>query len=79
MREDAGRREEGEEATNLIAKLRVLESRAKADEKGIWDSMATFVKTTHELSSPQDFVQEWKSRPMDGQSDYCINHASNRH
>ncbi|KAI9672568.1 MAG: hypothetical protein M1831_000003 [Alyxoria varia] len=65
VRDDAGRREEGDEATSLIAKLRVLESRAKADGKGIWDSSASFIKTMYDLSSPQEFVQEWKSRPMD--------------
>ncbi|KAI9726905.1 MAG: hypothetical protein M1828_000253 [Chrysothrix sp. TS-e1954] len=65
LRDDAGKRDESEEATQHVEKLRVLESRAKADGKGLWDSSSGKIKTTYDLKNALDFSQRWKGKPLE--------------
>ena len=66
VREDAGRREESDEATSVIEKLRMLEAKARSDGKGVWDTEAPKIRTAYELDNAQQFTQEWKGKPIDG-------------
>lgn len=66
VREDAGRREESDEAATVIERLRMFESRAKADGKGLWNPEATRIETTYDLDNVQEFAKEWKGKPIDG-------------
>ena len=68
LREDAGKREESDEITSSIDKLRALEARAKADGKGMWDTNADKIQTSYELPNPQDFAQRMKGTPLQGWS-----------
>lgn len=66
LRDDAGRREESEENTALVEKLRALEAHAKADEKGLWDADIERINTSYELPSAQDFLDSHKGQELDG-------------
>lgn len=68
LREEAGSREENEELTSYIDKLRVLEARAKADTKGMWDMEAPKAQTSHDLPDPDSFVNQWRRSPLGGVS-----------
>lgn len=68
LREDAGRREESEDAQSLIEKYRALEARARADSKGIWNLDLTKVQSSYDLADPQAFVNKHKGKPLDGPS-----------
>jgi staphylococcal nuclease domain-containing protein 1 len=67
LRDDAGRRDEGEEVQQLVEKLKVLEARAKADSKGVWTESAQPLQTAYELSNPQDFVSKHKGKSLEGE------------
>lgn len=66
LRDEAGSRESTDEVTSYIDKLRALEARAKADNKGLWDAAAPKAQTSHELSDPSAFVEKWRGKPIDG-------------
>ena len=69
VRDDAGKRDESEEVTEFVEKLRVLESRAKADEKGLWDTSTPKVTTRYDLKNAEEFAQRWKGKPIEGTLD----------
>ena len=66
VRDDAGKRDESEEATSYVEKLRVLESRAKADGKGLWDSDLETIRTSYELPKANDFAHRCKGKAVEG-------------
>lgn len=66
LRDDAGKREENEDVTSYIDKLRVLEARAKADAKGLWDVDSPKIQTSYEVPNPKEFAEKWYRKPMDG-------------
>lgn len=66
LRDDVGKREEDEESTAAIERLKVAESRARADGKGLWDVGGDRIQTSYELSNPQDFAQRMKGKPLSG-------------
>lgn len=67
IRDEAGKREESEEVTSLIDRLRAYEAQAAADNRGLWDENAERIKTSYEIASVQAFFEEYKGRPMDGE------------
>ena len=68
VREDAGRRDDTEDAATIVERLRMLESRAKADGRGLWDSSSDKIHTQYELSPPdtQEFVKHYKGKEIEG-------------
>lgn len=74
LRDEAGAREENEDLKSYIDKLRALEARAKADNKGLWSSSAEKVSTSHELSDPAAFVEKWKGKQLPGM--YVFSHRT---
>jgi staphylococcal nuclease domain-containing protein 1 len=66
LRDDAGRKEESEEATRLLERLQVAEARAKADSKGLWAESGGKIDATYELSDPKAFVDKHKGKALDG-------------
>lgn len=66
LRDDAGRREESEENTALVEKLRALEAHAKADEKGLWDQESQRIETSYELGGADNFLDTYKGKELDG-------------
>ncbi|OCL14955.1 hypothetical protein AOQ84DRAFT_173650 [Glonium stellatum] len=65
IRDDAGRKDDSEEATAILEKLQVVEARAKADSKGLWAETSGKIESSYELSDPKAFVEEWKGKTMD--------------
>lgn len=67
LRDDAGRKEDSEEAGAILEKLQVLEARAKADSKGMWQESGGRINSTSELSDPKQFVDEHKGQDINGE------------
>jgi staphylococcal nuclease domain-containing protein 1 len=68
VREDAGKRDENEEVQQLAEKLQAAEAHARADSKGVWadDKKPGDIECAYELSDPKAFVEEHKSKPLEG-------------
>lgn len=65
LRDDAGKKEESAQGTELLERLQALEAHAKADEKGIWQRNMPRIDNAHELSDPKAFVESNKGKPID--------------
>jgi staphylococcal nuclease domain-containing protein 1 len=66
LRDDAGRKDDSDEAAHLLEKLQALEARARADSKGVWAETGGRINSASELSDPQQFVEENKGKEIDG-------------
>jgi staphylococcal nuclease domain-containing protein 1 len=66
LRDDAGRKEDSDEAASILEKLQALEARARADSKGLWQESSGKINSTSELSDPKSFVEEHKGEDIDG-------------
>ena len=65
IREDAGRKEESEEATTYLEKLKSLEAQARTSSKGVWAGKGGDIESTHEVSDPNALVSEYKDKKID--------------
>lgn len=65
LRDDAGKKEDTPHGTELLERLQALESRAKADDKGLWGKDSSKIENLNELSDPKAFVEQWKGQPID--------------
>ncbi|KAH7377752.1 hypothetical protein BKA66DRAFT_572063 [Pyrenochaeta sp. MPI-SDFR-AT-0127] len=65
LRDDAGRKEDSEEAAQLLERLQVVEARARADSKGVWAESGSRISASSELSDPQKFVEHNKGKDME--------------
>ena len=65
LRDDAGRKDESEEAKTLLEKLELEEAKAKADSNGLWASGSGKVDASYEVPDPKAFVEEWKGKSID--------------
>jgi len=72
LRDDAGRKDDSEEATAILEKLQMLEARARADSKGLWAESGGRIQSSYEVPDPKAFVEEWKGKPLDGEQSYLI-------
>ncbi|KAF1958053.1 hypothetical protein CC80DRAFT_443232 [Byssothecium circinans] len=66
LRDDAGRKDDSEEATALLEKLQVLEARAKADSKGLWQESGGRINSSNELPDAKQFVDDNKGKDING-------------
>ena len=66
IRDDAGRKDDSEEAAAILEKLQVVEARAKADSKGLWVETGGKIESSYELPDPKTFAEEWKGKAIDG-------------
>jgi staphylococcal nuclease domain-containing protein 1 len=68
VREDAGRKEESEEAAQRLERLRDLEADARSDGRGMWAVRGDgVIQLQNDLgASPADFVAQWKGKEIDG-------------
>ncbi|KAI1080155.1 hypothetical protein F5B20DRAFT_540997 [Whalleya microplaca] len=64
VREDAGRKEESEEALQRLDTLRSLETQAKNEGKGLWQGVGGIIEVQNDLSSIN--FNEWKGKQVDG-------------
>ena len=65
VREDAGRKEDDEDAVAYLEKLRSLESQAKASSKGVWATGGGKIDVSHEVPDPNALVEEYSGTKMD--------------
>lgn len=65
IREDAGRKEESEEATAYLEKLKNLEGQAKSSSKGVWASKGGNIESIYEVTDPNALVTEYKDKKID--------------
>ncbi|KAF2184034.1 hypothetical protein K469DRAFT_197392 [Zopfia rhizophila CBS 207.26] len=66
IRDDAGRKDDSDEAAATLEKLQVLEARAKADSKGVWQESGVRIDSNAELGDAGKFVEENKGKAIDG-------------
>ncbi|EFW16194.1 hypothetical protein D8B26_006099 [Coccidioides posadasii str. Silveira] len=64
VREDAGRRDESEDTALLLDKLRELESRARAESRGVWGQGGN-IEVSYEVSDPKALVDGMKGSMID--------------
>lgn len=65
VRDDAGRKDESEEVTSRIEKLRALESAAKAESKGLWATSGGHITLQNELDP--EFMKQYRGKgSLDG-------------
>ncbi|KAG9237906.1 putative nuclease domain-containing protein 1 [Amylocarpus encephaloides] len=66
LREDAGRKEDSEEALQQLDNLRLLEAKARADDKGLWQTSGGRINVQHDMGDSASFVEKWKGQSVDG-------------
>ena len=65
VREDAGRKDDSEDVVERLEKLRILESQAKNDLKGLHVGTGGIIEVQNDLGGPE-FMKEWKGKTVDG-------------
>ncbi|TAQ89184.1 hypothetical protein B7494_g2470 [Chlorociboria aeruginascens] len=66
LREDAGRKEDTEEAAQQLDNLRLLEATARSEDKGLWAPSGGHIDVQHDMGDPQAFLEQWKGKTVDG-------------
>ncbi|CCU79622.1 transcription factor [Blumeria hordei DH14] len=66
LRDDAGRKEDSEEAQSQIDHLRALEAQARSEDLGIFRDNVKPISVQYELKSPETFLSTWKGKCIDG-------------
>ena len=66
LRDDAGRKEDAEEALVQLDKLRLLEATARKEDKGLWASSGGKIDVQHDMGDPQTFLNDWKGKTVKG-------------
>ena len=65
LREDAGRKEDSEEALQQLDKLRLLEATARSEDKGVWAPTGGRIELQHDMGSSQTFLDTYKGKTVD--------------
>jgi len=68
LRDDAGRKEDSPQGTELLERLQALEARAKADEKGLWSTGLQRIESVNEVPDPKAFAESCKGKAIDGEN-----------
>jgi len=68
VREEAGKRGEEEGTEILIEKLKLLESQARRECKGLWSTTDDGVVETRDgpLTDPAAYLEQWKGKRIEG-------------
>lgn len=66
LREDAGRKEDSEEALQQLDQLRLLEAKARADDLGLWQTSGGRIEVQHDMGESKAFLEEWKGQEVRG-------------
>jgi staphylococcal nuclease domain-containing protein 1 len=66
LREDAGRKEDSEEALQQLDRLRLLEATARSEDKGLWQPNGERIEVLHDMGDTQAFLDTWKGKTIDG-------------
>lgn len=66
LRDDAGRKEDSEEAAAILEKLQMFEARARAESKGLWQESGARASSSSELTDAKQFVEDNKGQDLTG-------------
>jgi staphylococcal nuclease domain-containing protein 1 len=66
LREDAGRKEDSEDALQQLDKLRLLEATARSEDKGLWAPSGGRIELQHDMGDSQTFLETYKGKTVDG-------------
>ncbi len=67
LRDDAAKKDDSDDSATLLSKLEALQSKAKAESKGLWkNGGGGIIETIYELSDPQQLIEEWKEKSLEG-------------
>jgi staphylococcal nuclease domain-containing protein 1 len=66
LREDAGRKEDSDEALQQLDKLRLLEATARSEDKGLWAPSGGRIELQHDMGNTQAFLDSYKGKTVDG-------------
>lgn len=65
LREDAGRKEDTEQATQQLDKLRLLEAQARSEDKGLWAPSVERIDVQHDMGNANTFLETYKGKEVD--------------
>jgi staphylococcal nuclease domain-containing protein 1 len=65
LREDAGRKEDSEEALQQLDKLRLLEATARSEDKGLWAPSGGKIDLQHDMGNSKTFLDIYKNKTVD--------------
>ena len=65
LRDDAGRKEDSEEALQQLDKLRLLEATARNEDLGIWAPAGGKIDLQHDIGDSQTFLDTYKGTTVD--------------
>ncbi|KAL2062404.1 hypothetical protein VTL71DRAFT_6670 [Oculimacula yallundae] len=66
LREDAGRKEDSEEALQQLDQLRLLEAKARADDLGLWSPNSNRIDVQHDMGDAPAWLEKYKGQTLDG-------------
>ncbi|KAH0538188.1 hypothetical protein FGG08_005204 [Glutinoglossum americanum] len=65
VRDDAGRKDDTEEATAQVEKLKLSEGSARSSSKGLWAPSGGVIDVNNELPDPKTFAEQYKGQSID--------------
>ena len=65
LREDAGRKEDSEEALQQLDKLQLLEATARSEDLGVWAPGGGEIDLQHDMGDSQTFLDTYKGKTVD--------------
>lgn len=66
LRDDAGRKEDSEEASKQLAELKLLEAKARTDDLGLWQLSGGRIEVQHDMGDAEEFLEKYKGKSVDG-------------
>lgn len=66
LREDAGRKEDSEDALQQLDRLRLLEATARSEDLGLWAPNHKRIEVQHDMGDSQSFLDTYKGKTVDG-------------
>ncbi|KAI9047064.1 hypothetical protein LZ554_009138 [Drepanopeziza brunnea f. sp. 'monogermtubi'] len=66
LREDAGRKEDSEEALQQLDQLRLLEAKARSDDLGLWHPSIGRIEVQHDMGNAPAWLDKYKGQTLDG-------------
>jgi staphylococcal nuclease domain-containing protein 1 len=65
LRDDADRKAENPQSTELLERLEALEAHARVDEKGLWATSQQEIQNARELPDTKAFSEQYNGQPID--------------
>ncbi|CAL3970936.1 unnamed protein product [Diplocarpon coronariae] len=66
LREDAGRKEDSEEALQQLDQLHLFEAKARSDDLGLWSPNLGRIEVQHDMGNAPAWLEKYKGQTLDG-------------